>query len=58
MADIAVSLAVIASFLLTGFAIRGLWKGEGARQKYWLMIGVAVVTMINAYLLATMPNPG
>lgn len=57
MTDIAISLAVIASFLLAGFGIRGLWKGSGGRQKYWLMIAVAAVTLANAYLLATARPP-
>ncbi|GAB4140747.1 MAG: hypothetical protein Tsb0016_08080 [Sphingomonadales bacterium] len=57
MTETAISLAVIASFVLAYFGIRGLRRGGESPQKHWLMIGVAIVTLINAYLLATMPKP-
>jgi len=57
MVNVAISLAVIASFALFGYGVHGLWKRRPRRPQYWLMIAVALVTLINAYLLATMPKP-
>ena len=44
------SLGVIAAFVLAGGGILAIRRGD--RLRGWLMIGVAVVTLINVALIA------
>ncbi len=48
----AFALAVIASFILVFFAVRGLRNGTIVRQKAIMMIAVAVITLLNVLMMS------
>lgn len=56
MLPIILSLAVLASFVIGGAGVWTVLKRPGERRKGLLMIGVAVVTLVNVWLLAA-PAP-
>jgi hypothetical protein len=47
----ALTLGVIASFLLIGFGLAGLIRGTLAQKQGWLMIAAGVVTLLNVMIL-------
>lgn len=51
MADIASSLAVLASFLLLFFGVRGNVRNKGRDLRSWLMVAAGLVLLGNVYLL-------
>lgn len=53
---IIISFAVIAAFIIGGAGVYVLLKRPGERRRGVLMVGVALVTLVNVWLLAA-PAP-
>ncbi|MGD8326863.1 MAG: hypothetical protein PVF65_08110 [Sphingomonadales bacterium] len=50
------SIAILCAFGLVVFGIRMVWNAKGKHLKGWLMMGVALILLINVYLLS-LPVP-
>lgn len=50
---IILSFAVIASFIIGGSGVWIILKRPAERKKGLLMVGVAIVTLVNVFLIAT-----
>ncbi len=50
----ALAIGVIASFLLIGFGLYGLWKRTMTPLRGALMIGAGIITLLNVIAVAPM----
>jgi hypothetical protein len=50
--SLALSVAVLASFLLIGFGIAGLLRRTMPPVRAWLMLGAGVITLLNVVVLS------
>lgn len=51
------SVAVLVAFALIGRGIWMLWRRQGKPLNAWLMLGAAVVLLVNVWV-GSMPIPG
>lgn len=56
MASIIASVGVLGAFLLAFFGVRFLVQAKGKHLKGWLMVGAALILLMNVYLLS-LPIP-
>jgi hypothetical protein len=54
LVTIALSLGVLASFLLIGFGVAGLMRNTIRAARAWLMIGAGIITLLNVMMVAPM----
>jgi hypothetical protein len=50
--SVALAIAVIASFVLFYFGVSGLRKKTMTKQKAWMMIAVAFITLLNVMMMS------
>ncbi len=54
--NLVIGIAMVATGLLLFAGVRGLKTGSIAKNKAYLMIAVAIVTVLNLYMWMTMPQ--
>lgn len=54
--SIIASLSVLGAFLLAFFGMRFIIQAKGRHLKGWLMVGAALILLMNVYLLS-LPIP-
>ena len=54
--NLVVGVSMVATMLLLFGGLRGLQTGKVPKNKAYLMIAVAIITVVNLYMWLTMPD--